>query len=463
MASGFEPFIATCAPPCVMPAACGSTTRWDWRASGWCRAARRADGRRLSRLPARRPAAPARARVAPPSRDRDRRGSRHRRTGVSRASRRGRHRRHGRALVPARRQGHFFRPTKWRRDAVAMTTHTRPADRCGLVARRRHRDARCARPRRRREAREPSGARAGPRGAVARISQGRRRDGQAQPDAADSRRRVVDAAIAFTARSPVALALIPLEDVLGLTEQPNLPGTIDEHPNWRRRFDRPAVGTARRAGGRSAPRHPCASARMTPRATMRLQFHKGFTFADAEALVPYFARLGISHVYASPITTARPGSMHGYDVIDPTRVNPELGGEEALRKLVAALRAAGLGLIVDIVPNHMAVGAENAWWFDVLKHGPASRYAPYFDIDWNADGRRPARQGAAAVSRQAATRGARCRRNHPGARERRICRRATSSSAFRSPTRMRTEPIDSRSRHAAGPAALSARVVAHRQ
>src|SRR6267378_1557333 len=124
---------------------------------------------------------------------------------------------------------------------------------------------------------------------------------------------------------------------------------------------------------------------MMPRATMRLQFHKGFTFADAEKLVPYFARLGISHVYASPITTARPGSLHGYDVIDPTRVNPELGGEAQLKSLVAALRAAALGLIVDIVPNHMAAGTGNAWWFDVLKHGQASRYAPYFDIDWNAE------------------------------------------------------------------------------
>jgi len=121
------------------------------------------------------------------------------------------------------------------------------------------------------------------------------------------------------------------------------------------------------------------------RATMRLQFHKGFTFADAGKLVPYFAHLGISHVYASPVTTARPGSMHGYDVIDPTRVNPELGGEDGLRRLVTALRAAGLGLIVDIVPNHMAVGHANAWWFDVLKHGQGSRYAPYFDIDWNAE------------------------------------------------------------------------------
>src|SRR3979409_2441659 len=119
---------------------------------------------------------------------------------------------------------------------------------------------------------------------------------------------------------------------------------------------------------------------MTPRATMRLQFRKGFTFADAERLVWYFARLGVSHVYASPITTARAGSMHGYDVIDPARINPELGGEAELKRFVAALRAAGLGLIVDIVPNHMAVAAENAWWFDVLKHGAASRSARYFAL-----------------------------------------------------------------------------------
>jgi malto-oligosyltrehalose synthase len=120
------------------------------------------------------------------------------------------------------------------------------------------------------------------------------------------------------------------------------------------------------------------------RATLRLQFHKGFTFADALARIGYFRRLGISHIYASPITTARAGSMHGYDVIDPTRVNPEFGGEEALRGFVAALRDAGLGLIIDIVPNHMAATVTNPWWHDVLKHGPASRYAPYFDIDWKS-------------------------------------------------------------------------------
>ena len=126
---------------------------------------------------------------------------------------------------------------------------------------------------------------------------------------------------------------------------------------------------------------------MIPRATQRLQFHKDFTFGDAEALVPYFSELGISHLYASPITTARKGSMHGYDVVDPTTVNPELGGEAGLKRLVEALKWHGMGLIVDIVPNHMAATLENKWWADVLAHGKASRYATSFDIDWDAEGR----------------------------------------------------------------------------
>ncbi len=122
---------------------------------------------------------------------------------------------------------------------------------------------------------------------------------------------------------------------------------------------------------------------MTPRATYRFQFHKDFAFADAEALVPYLDHLGISHLYASPITTARSGSTHGYDVVDPTRINPELGGEDAFRRLVAALRARDMGVIIDIVPNHMGVaGAENEWWNDVLTHGKNSEFARYFDIDW---------------------------------------------------------------------------------
>ena len=120
-------------------------------------------------------------------------------------------------------------------------------------------------------------------------------------------------------------------------------------------------------------------------ATLRLQFHRGFTLDHATELVPYFASLGISHIYASPLLTARPGSMHGYDVIDPTRINPELGGEPALRRLVEALRREGMGLLLDIVSNHMAVGGSgNAWWLDVLEWGRRSPYAQFFDIEWNS-------------------------------------------------------------------------------
>jgi (1->4)-alpha-D-glucan 1-alpha-D-glucosylmutase len=123
---------------------------------------------------------------------------------------------------------------------------------------------------------------------------------------------------------------------------------------------------------------------MKPRATLRLQFHSGFTFADAARYVGFYAALGVSHIYASPLTTARAGSTHGYDVVDPTRINPELGGEEGLRALAAQLQEAGLGMILDIVPNHMAADPANAWWRDVLLDGRRSRYASWFDIDWDA-------------------------------------------------------------------------------
>src|SRR5690606_28619246 len=114
------------------------------------------------------------------------------------------------------------------------------------------------------------------------------------------------------------------------------------------------------------------------RATIRLQFHQGFTLDDAVPLVPYFARLGISHIYASPLLAARSGSTHGYDVVDPTRINAELGGEEALEKLVQELHRHDMGLIVDIVSNHMAVGGSgNPWWLDVLKWGRKSPYANF--------------------------------------------------------------------------------------
>lgn len=124
----------------------------------------------------------------------------------------------------------------------------------------------------------------------------------------------------------------------------------------------------------------------TPRATARLQFHAGFTLDDAVPVVPYLARLGISHLYASPILQARAGSTHGYDTISHQHVNPELGGEDALRRLVAALRQHGMGLLLDIVPNHMGVGGDdNEIWLDVLAHGPGSRYAQFFDVDWESE------------------------------------------------------------------------------
>jgi (1->4)-alpha-D-glucan 1-alpha-D-glucosylmutase len=120
------------------------------------------------------------------------------------------------------------------------------------------------------------------------------------------------------------------------------------------------------------------------RATARLQFHRDFPMDRALELVPYFARLGVSHLYASPLLKARPGSTHGYDIVDHNTINPELGGEAALHALVAELRRHDMGLILDIVPNHMGVGgADNAWWLDVLEWGRASPYATYFDIDWD--------------------------------------------------------------------------------
>lgn len=123
---------------------------------------------------------------------------------------------------------------------------------------------------------------------------------------------------------------------------------------------------------------------MTPRATYRVQFHAGFPFAAALPLIGYWKRLGITHLYASPIATARRGSTHGYDVVDPTRINPELGGEDEFRRLAAALRAQGLGIILDIVPNHLAVGqGDNRWWLDMLAHGRASSHAHVFDVDWD--------------------------------------------------------------------------------
>jgi (1->4)-alpha-D-glucan 1-alpha-D-glucosylmutase len=125
-----------------------------------------------------------------------------------------------------------------------------------------------------------------------------------------------------------------------------------------------------------------------PRATYRLQFHRAFGFRDAAALAPYLARLGVSHIYASPYLKARAGSTHGYDIVDHGQLNPELGTEADFNAMVAAFKANGLGQVLDFVPNHMGVGgSDNAWWLDTLEWGEDSVFAGWFDIDWDPDPR----------------------------------------------------------------------------
>ena len=204
-----------------------------------------------------------------------------------------------------------------------------------------------------------------------------------------------EAAIRFVAKTPSMLVALQLEDVLAETDQANLPGPDMGHPNWRRKLRRTIDGILAPGGplarasaavldeGRaptgSAPRPPWP----TPTATYRLQFHKDFTFADAQKALPFIRKLGVSHVYCSPILMARPGSTHGYDTVDPTKINPELGGLEAFERFAAAVKDAGMGLLLDIVPNHMGVGgSDNPWWLSVLEWGDLSPYADTFDIDW---------------------------------------------------------------------------------
>src|SRR5258707_10503640 len=128
--------------------------------------------------------------------------------------------------------------------------------------------------------------------------------------------------------------------------------------------------------------------RSTPiSATYRSRFNKDFTLRDETGRLDYFPELGITHSYASPIWRSRPGSTHGYEVIDPTRLNPELGTETDFFTLQTELRNRGMGLVLDLVPNHMSASSDNSWWMDVLEHGPESAYASHFDIDWHPPSR----------------------------------------------------------------------------
>ncbi|WP_412759740.1 malto-oligosyltrehalose synthase [Methylorubrum subtropicum] len=218
---------------------------------------------------------------------------------------------------------------------------------------------------------------------------------QLLPSAEPPEHAPFEAAARYLARAPSILTAVQYEDVVGELSQANVPGSTEGYPNWRRKLDRdlsdiaaPGGPLAKLAAALSAEaRGPrSGAARLSsapPRATYRLQFHEGFTFADAEKIVPYLAKLGVSHVYASPLQRARPGSTHGYDIVDHSQINPEIGGEEGFRSFTDAMHAHGLKLLLDIVPNHMGVGgADNPWWLSVLEWGGLSPQANAYDIDW---------------------------------------------------------------------------------
>jgi (1->4)-alpha-D-glucan 1-alpha-D-glucosylmutase len=140
-------------------------------------------------------------------------------------------------------------------------------------------------------------------------------------------------------------------------------------------------------------RHLPAPGKPVPVSTYRIQLrppgkdHPGFGFADAAAIAPYLADLGVTHLYCSPYLQAAPGSAHGYDVVDHSRLNAELGGEDAFATMVRACREAGLGILLDVVPNHMAVSepeSQNAQWWSLLRDGRDSPYADWFDVDWRS-------------------------------------------------------------------------------
>ncbi|MGE4243755.1 malto-oligosyltrehalose synthase [Ramlibacter sp.] len=220
------------------------------------------------------------------------------------------------------------------------------------------------------------------------------------PDATPA---MVDAVYSYLARTPCWLVGLQLEDIVGQRLQVNVPGTTeDRFPNWRRKLsvnvdDLPAEPRwlsaaaalrAERTGpaalAMSSAELPALDTAVVPLSTYRIQFHKGCSFEQVTAAVPYLHALGIGHLYSSPYLRARPGSTHGYDIVDHAAVNPEVGDALALTRLGEALRRHGMGQMLDIVPNHMGVlEADNAWWLDVLEHGRASSHAETFDIEWS--------------------------------------------------------------------------------
>ncbi len=208
----------------------------------------------------------------------------------------------------------------------------------------------------------------------------------------------------FLATTASQLVGVQLEDLTGQLHQPNVPGTTEDmHPNWRQRMAVPleqlaaspyfvaitqALHAERALAVSPSPTALAAEAPLdsadVPLATYRVQMHAGFTFNDATAVLPYLHALGISHLYTSPYLQAAKGSTHGYDVVDPARINSEIGTDAEHAAMCGALKSLGMGHLLDTVPNHMGIDDPgNRWWHDVLEHGQASAHAATFDIEWN--------------------------------------------------------------------------------
>lgn len=213
---------------------------------------------------------------------------------------------------------------------------------------------------------------------------------------------LIRAVLSFLVRTPARIFLVPLVDLPLKTGQDTTPD-LPQGPAWRQRMtvewesltaDELLPQLFRefcreRGIGVVRPSWPLADRRRRQRATSprsfyRLQFNQGFTFRRAAALIPYLKELGISHCYASPYLKARPGSSHGYDIIDHSALNPEIGSREDYEEFVVALDRNSMAQILDMVPNHMGVGPDNTWWTDILENGQASLYADFFDINWQS-------------------------------------------------------------------------------
>ncbi|TFH12252.1 MAG: malto-oligosyltrehalose synthase, partial [Nitrosomonadales bacterium] len=206
---------------------------------------------------------------------------------------------------------------------------------------------------------------------------------------------------AFLARTKAQVMVVQPEDIFGVIDQINLPGSNNnQYPNWLirlpldledwredGRFATVGEVLLRERGSMIKRNEDGATLfrreAIIPRATYRLQFNHAFTFVQATEVAPYLAELGVSHCYASSYLKARPGSSHGYDIVDHNSLNPEIGTQQEYDNFVVTLKAHGLCQILDVVPNHMGImGSDNVWWMDVLENGPASAWSSFFDIDW---------------------------------------------------------------------------------